>query len=229
MIKEYSLIIEGKKAVELTQAITKNHCFAVLQYGQIEDVDTDFVSYYGIKKQEDINAVIDELASLGFSGLKYTVYAEDYIDKYSANMIEISTGIIGAKNAVDCLAEESKTTTTKRYVVTCSNDYLQDIFPEKTFEDEYLVADYIIEYSSNIDDMYNDMLDDCYGEIEICGYSYSASKALRDVDSVAYRCGYLDFCDELQSDIRDELIRMDIGDSADFYDFTVTLVGNKEE
>ena len=39
---------------------------------------------------------------------------------------------------------------------------------------------------------YDDMLDECYGDIEICGLRYSASCALKEVDPIAYRCGLSD-------------------------------------
>ena len=40
---------------------------------------------------------------------------------------------------------------------------------------------------------YQEMLDDCYGEIAICGYQYSASHALERIDPIAYNCGFADF------------------------------------
>ena len=40
---------------------------------------------------------------------------------------------------------------------------------------------------------YADMLDDVYGEVEICGLSYGASYALKMVDPVAFRVGFSDW------------------------------------
>ena len=40
---------------------------------------------------------------------------------------------------------------------------------------------------------YVDMLDDVYGEVEICGLSYSASHALKMVDPVAFHVGFSDW------------------------------------
>lgn len=40
---------------------------------------------------------------------------------------------------------------------------------------------------------YDDMLDDCYEDVEICGYTYSTSVVLKRVDNVAYRCGFADY------------------------------------
>ena len=47
---------------------------------------------------------------------------------------------------------------------------------------------------------YDEMLDDCYGEIEICGMSYLASYALKEVDPTAYRCGYNDYVNSIELD-----------------------------
>ena len=40
---------------------------------------------------------------------------------------------------------------------------------------------------------YDNMLDDCYGEIEVCGLKYWASTLLKRVDPIAYRCGLSDY------------------------------------
>ena len=67
------------------------------------------------------------------------------------------------------------------------------------------------EYSCS-DDEYDEMLDDVYGDVEICGMNYSSSQALKELDPVAYNCGKgdyeanydLDNCEEY-SDLKDEL------------------------
>lgn len=41
--------------------------------------------------------------------------------------------------------------------------------------------------------MYEDMLDDCYGEVNICGYLHSASQAFKKVDLVAFELSYSDW------------------------------------
>jgi hypothetical protein len=51
-----------------------------------------------------------------------------------------------------------------------------------------------------LDQLYQDMLDDVYGDINICGYEYPASAVLRDVDPTAYRCGYVDYISSLLDD-----------------------------
>ena len=49
-------------------------------------------------------------------------------------------------------------------------------------------------------EMYDEMLDDCEGPVELCGMTYSASQVLREVDPVAYRCGFNDYVDSLTDD-----------------------------
>ena len=47
---------------------------------------------------------------------------------------------------------------------------------------------------------YADMLDDVYGEIEICGYIYSAGVALKRIDPIAYDEGFRNYCDSIDLD-----------------------------
>lgn len=60
---------------------------------------------------------------------------------------------------------------------------------------EYFDASEYIDYSQ-----YADMLDDVYGEIEICGYQYSASVALKRIDPTAYNEGFHNYCDTIDLD-----------------------------
>lgn len=69
---------------------------------------------------------------------------------------------------------------------------------------------------------YDDMLDECYPDLTIAGYEYSTSSALKEVDPTTYRCGYADYTSEryieiitldsptrtlyLDSDDRDDLV-----------------------
>ena len=69
----------------------------------------------------------------------------------------------------------------------------------KIFEDEFEAKDYI---RDNIDEsMYDDMLDEIYGDIEICGYSYSASLAFERVDPIAYNVGFNDYTSNMDIDL----------------------------
>lgn len=42
---------------------------------------------------------------------------------------------------------------------------------------------------------YHSMLEELYGDVDVCGYSYSAADLLKNQDPIAYRCGFLDWCD----------------------------------
>ena len=90
---------------------------------------------------------------------------------------------------------------------------------EHEFETAEEAADYIIEDMDS--DAYDEMLDEAYGDIEICGYSYSASMALACVDEVAYNCGHNDYYDSLRPDMVDELEGMDDGESIDIYGYGI--------
>jgi hypothetical protein len=48
--------------------------------------------------------------------------------------------------------------------------------------------------------LYDEMLDDCYGEVEICGYKYAASTALKNVDPIAYRVGFSDWIANIEEE-----------------------------
>ena len=47
---------------------------------------------------------------------------------------------------------------------------------------------------------YDDMLDDCYGDIKILGLAYRHSDVLKDFDAIAYRCGFNDYTASLEED-----------------------------
>jgi hypothetical protein len=49
-------------------------------------------------------------------------------------------------------------------------------------------------------DMYDEMLDDIYMHVDICGHKYAASVALKEVDPIAYDVGFDDFCDMLEQE-----------------------------
>ncbi len=43
--------------------------------------------------------------------------------------------------------------------------------------------------------LYDSMLDECYPEFEIAGMKYQTSRALKELDETAYRCGFNDWLD----------------------------------
>jgi hypothetical protein len=47
---------------------------------------------------------------------------------------------------------------------------------------------------------YDDMLDECNGDIDIMGMKYCTSRVLKEVDPIAYNCGFSDFCSSLCED-----------------------------
>jgi hypothetical protein len=49
-------------------------------------------------------------------------------------------------------------------------------------------------------EQYDEWLNEVYGEIEICGFKYYASYAFKEVDPIAYGCGYGEYWSYLLSD-----------------------------
>jgi len=49
-------------------------------------------------------------------------------------------------------------------------------------------------------EMYDEMLDECHEDVKICGMLYNTSRALKDVDPIAYRCGFNDYTSHLEED-----------------------------
>lgn len=54
------------------------------------------------------------------------------------------------------------------------------------------------------DEHYDEWLDEIYGDVEICGLTYSSSYALKEIDPIAYRVGVSDFADSLYDDIEED-------------------------
>jgi hypothetical protein len=49
------------------------------------------------------------------------------------------------------------------------------------------------------------MLDDSYGKVNIAGYTYNTSHALKQLDPIAYNVGIRDYNDEEMSNIENEI------------------------
>ena len=62
-------------------------------------------------------------------------------------------------------------------------------------------------------DEYMHLLDEVHCEVEICGYLYSAGRALEAIDPVAFNCSKSDYEDSLTTDMQDAI------ESGDFSDF----------
>ena len=52
----------------------------------------------------------------------------------------------------------------------------------------------------DLKEMYDEMLDDVYGEVSIGGLTYLTSRAMQEVDPTAYRCGFSDWLDSQLSE-----------------------------
>jgi hypothetical protein len=46
------------------------------------------------------------------------------------------------------------------------------------------------------EDDYDDMLNETYGTVDICGYTYDSAYALKELDPTAYNCGFADYQEE---------------------------------
>ena len=42
---------------------------------------------------------------------------------------------------------------------------------------------------------YDELLDECYHDVKVCGYMFTTSTALQKLDPIAYRCGLIDWLD----------------------------------
>jgi hypothetical protein len=49
----------------------------------------------------------------------------------------------------------------------------------------------------DIESLFDEMLDDTYGDCEIAGMYFQTSRALKELDPTAYRCGCSDYIDSL--------------------------------
>jgi len=45
------------------------------------------------------------------------------------------------------------------------------------------------------EDLYDEMLDEVYGLVEIAGLQYETSRILKEIDPIAYRCKMMDWLD----------------------------------
>lgn len=59
------------------------------------------------------------------------------------------------------------------------------------------------------DEEYVDHLDECYDDVEVCGYSYGAGRLLKEVDPVAFGCGKSDYESEIKSELEYQLENLD--------------------
>ncbi len=76
-------------------------------------------------------------------------------------------------------------------------DYAKEIqrIADKLAVDFYDVYADLNEVNTN--DLYDEMLDEIYGPVNLCGYEYCASKVFEDTDPIAYRCSFDDYIDSI--------------------------------
>jgi hypothetical protein len=65
-----------------------------------------------------------------------------------------------------------------------------------------------LENNENTDE-YDDMLDDSYGEVDICGMKYQSSRVLKELDPTAYQCGMNDYNDSAITEINEEIEQLE--------------------
>lgn len=65
---------------------------------------------------------------------------------------------------------------------------------------DYVDAEGELFSESELEDQFKEGLDDCYGVVYVCGYEYAAGNVLREIDPIAFRCGFLDWLDSRQGD-----------------------------
>lgn len=46
-------------------------------------------------------------------------------------------------------------------------------------------------------DLFDEFLDEAYGTVKIAGFEYATSRALKEIDPTAYRCGTADYIDSI--------------------------------
>ena len=106
------------------------------------------------------------------------------------------------------------------YQVAVEECYLVDDVTEcDTLSD---ALDMFAELIEDDDDAFDEMLDEVYGDIEVCGYTYCAGEVFSKVDPIAYRCARTDWADSERSDMECEVERADIGEECYRYGVSIT-------
>ena len=67
-------------------------------------------------------------------------------------------------------------------------------------EDELEPCPYAEWNDTDWQESYDEMLDDAYGVVTVAGFEYDTSRALRELDPIAYQCGWLDYRDSTEQD-----------------------------
>lgn len=173
---------------------------------------------------------------------------DNYIDRYEVRTFTVDGEELTTKGqcyddraeAIEALTEAMKDSESHHGFVyddltgdatySIEKDYRYTVSRER-HEDRHFntadeVADFIAETlcdSYEGEEAYNDMLDECNEEVNICGMTYLPSECLKKVDPIAYRCGLSDWADGERSDILYTIERMDEGDTDSCIIADVTL------
>jgi hypothetical protein len=49
-------------------------------------------------------------------------------------------------------------------------------------------------------EMFDEMLDDCNSEVDVCGYTYAPHYALKTLDPIAYQCAFNDWTSSMEEE-----------------------------
>ena len=103
----------------------------------------------------------------------------------------------------------------------------------EVFDSAEDAAKYLADQIGVDEEAYDQMLDDVHGMCEIAGMEYSTSYCLKEIDPVAYRCGFSDWSSEQLDEMREEyerkLDRMWDGDDEWFENCFVEAFEEDEE
>jgi hypothetical protein len=75
---------------------------------------------------------------------------------------------------------------------------------------------------------YIELLDEIYGDVQVCGMTFSSGSLLEDADPTAFRCGKGDHESQIQSELEDQLENEDDSD-IEFIDDELTDDEEEEE
>lgn len=73
-----------------------------------------------------------------------------------------------------------------------------NVSPDTHARDEVLMLE---ETDADIEQAYCDSLNDVYGTVDVCGYTYDAGYALQQLDPTAFRCGVADWSSEMYVEV----------------------------
>ena len=71
---------------------------------------------------------------------------------------------------------------------------------QEGFDHEAFTQGYQVISEREAYERYDDMIDECYGDIKILDLAYAHSDVLKDFDAIAYRCGFNDYTSHLEED-----------------------------